>query len=240
MEASTYRTTVRLLGSGLCAAAGVLLASTAAGAAGTGYGTATPPPGASSVGFTTVVASQVVGASGGTVQGTESGATATVDVPAGALPSGGEVVLSSGPPSAVAVGGGRTVVVGFSVAVLNQETGQPLTGTFAHPLTLTLTDPAIVPGDTVVILTGPGQLSPVSGATVTNGSAVVAFDSDPNFAVVAGSVSAAPTPTSTTVPGATSVTTGEPFLGEELVAGVLVAGGLALGATAVRRRRRLS
>jgi hypothetical protein len=70
-----------------------------------------------------------------------------------------------------------------------------------------------------------------SSATVTAGSATVTFDSDPNFAVLA------PTGTATcAVPGATGATTGKPFLGEGILAGLL----LLLGATGLgyaRRRR---
>jgi len=163
------------------------------------------------------------------VSGSAYGATANVTVPAGSLPNGGEVVIAAGAPSSVNAGNGLTVVADFSVSVVDPNTGAPLTGPFNPAITLTISDPSITLGETVVVVTGPGQVTTVSGAQVTQGQVVVVFISDPNFAVVSSST--------TTVLGATSVATGKAFLGEGLVAGGLVlAGGIGLF-FALRRRR---
>ena len=161
--------------------------------------------------------------------GTANGATATVAVPAGSLPSGAEVVLSAGVPSTINAGNGSTVEADFSVVLLDSTTGEKLTGPFSPGITITIQSSSIKAGDTVVFVTGSGQSTAVSGAQVTAGQAVVTFTSDPNIAVLAGSP--------TTVPGATGATTGKPFMAEGLVAGALVLAG-ASGLGIVLRRRR--
>jgi hypothetical protein len=218
-----------------------------------------PPPSALGGGFITVVTAQPVSGSGGTVTGSANGATATVTVPTGSLPNGGEVVISTGTPSTLNAGTGQTVVADFSIALVDPNTGLVLMGPFSPPISVTISEPSIAPGDSVVILYAPGQTTSVSGADVTQGQAVVTFTTDPNFAVVSSTTSTAPgvgsstpttapgvgssTPTSATgaVPNATSVVTGMPFLGEELLAGLLVlAGGAVLAIAAWRRRRRMA
>ena len=214
-------------GTGLVALSGLLVPATAAFAAGSGYAPGSPPPAtAAAGGFTTVVVAETVTSSGGTVTGSANGATATVTVPAGSLPSGGEVVISAAPPGSIDAGTGLTVVADFSVVVLDSTTGAKLTGPFDPAITITITDPSIAPGDSVVIVTAPGQVTTVSGAQVTQGQAVATFTDDPNFAVVRA----------TPIPSATSVHTGEPFVADQWLAGVLFLVGVTLMVLGGRRR----
>ena len=142
------------------------------------------------------------------------------------------MVIAAGEPSSVDAGTDSTVVADFSVSVLDPNTGAPLTGPFNPAITLTISDPSIVAGQTVLVVTGPGQVSTVSGAQVTQGQAVVTFTTDPNFAVVSTST--------TPVPGGTSAVTGKAFLAEGLAGGgLIVAGGIGLF-FALRRRRRFA
>jgi hypothetical protein len=183
-----------------------------------------------------VVSSLIVTSSGGNLGGSADGSTASVVIPAGALPVGSQIVLTSGASSGIAVGSSAgTVVAAFGVTVLTPQ-GQVMTGSFAGSITLTITNPAIASTDRVVEVTGPGTTIAAPNAQVTNGSATVTFSSDPDFAVVSSSTAATPTPTGS-VPGATSVTTGEPFVGEGILAGLLVVGGASVAVMATRRRR---
>ncbi|MDA8061068.1 MAG: hypothetical protein M0T80_01325, partial [Actinomycetota bacterium] len=70
------------------------------------------------------------------------------------------------------------------------------------------------------------------------GSAHIELTSDPTFVVVPPPKTTVPkTTVPPNVPGATTVHTGKPFLGEELAAGAAAATGLAAIAAAFRRRR---
>lgn len=195
---------------------------------GSGYGSSAPPSSATAAGFDTIVATQTFSSSGGTITGSANGATALVTIPSGSLPSGGQVVISAGTPSSVNAGTQVTVVTDFSIAILNPSTGAKLNGPFSPPLTVTITDPSIVPGDSVVAISAPGVTSPVTSVQITKGKAIITFSTDPNFAVVSS--------LSASVTGATSVTTGKPFIGEALFASILLIGGIVLLVLARRRR----
>ena len=148
-----------------------------------GYGPCTNTAG-SAAGFTSIVAAITFTSSGGTFSGSAHGATATVTVPRGSLPKGGEVVIGAGTKSSIRTGNDSTLVAGFSVDILNPDTGAKLKGPFNPAITLKITDPDIAPGDTVVFVTSPGHIKTASGAQVTQGQAVVKFTSDPNVAVL--------------------------------------------------------
>jgi hypothetical protein len=218
-----------LLASAIASLGCVSMLCLTAFAAGSGYGPTAPPPSAVAGGFTSIVTTQTVTSAGGTVTGAAFGATVTVTVPAGSLPNGGQVVLSAGSPGSIDAGSGSTVVADISVVFLDPNTGSKLPGPFSPPITVTISDPSIKAGDSMVIVTAPGQTTTVPGAQVTAGQALVAFTTDPNFAVVQSST--------TSVSGATVAPTGEPFLGEGLIAGALVAAGAAGLVLANRRQR---
>lgn len=211
---------------GLC-----LVVAGPAGAAGSGY---TPPPSpsppptpVSTCPPGAVIASSDVTAAGGSVSGTVGGATVTVNVPAGAFPSGAQVAITDTTSIAVAPTGTRIVLAfGISFCV----NGQKFQGTFSPPATVTVTNPAIQPGQTLYLQTGT-TLTPVQ-AQITNGSLTFTINSDPDFVLVAAST------TATVIPGATTVVTGKPFVLEGLVAGGLALFGVALLLFRLRLRHR--
>ncbi len=195
------------------------------------YGPPSPAAPVVPGGYTAVVISQTFGPAGGTLGPVRvNGIMTTLTVPAGAFPVTVQITLTA--PDLAAVGGagfaGHRAVAGVGVQV--QENGLSYPGTFLKSLTLTMSSSSIIASSIVVVWNGSVFVAE-SAATVAGGSASVSFDSDPNFAVLA------PTGGATgAIPGATAATTGKPFVGEGILAGVL----LLLGATglAVARRHR--
>jgi hypothetical protein len=185
-----------------------------ASAAGTGYAPPPLPPPvvpSSVCGSGTVVTSANVGAAGGSITGTVGASTVTVTVPAGALPSTGTQV-SLNTPSVITVPNGTSLVLAFAVNFC--VNGTKFTGTFATPVTVTVSLPAIKPGQSLFEQTA-GGLVPVTPSSITNGSFSVTITGDPSFVLVTAA-------TSTLIPGATSVVTGKPFLLEGLVGGAML------------------
>jgi hypothetical protein len=182
------------------------------------------PPG----GFTAVVTSMPITPAGGTVGPvTVDGASVGVHVPAGAFSQ--DVLLTITAPDLAAIKAmpGFHVVAGAGVGVsLN---GSPYPGTFLKPVTVTFSSPKIMPASAVVVWNGSAFVTDPASMAMA-GSASVSFDTDPAFAVESPTTSAGP------VPAATSPVTGEPFLGEGILAGALLLGGT--GAVAMSRRRR--
>lgn len=159
-------------------------ASPSAFAAGTGYGP-TAPPSAAAAGFSSVVMAENITPAGGTLTDPDGGQSFVLTIPPHALRRTKEVVITTPDFGVLNVGRGLSAVAGIGVAFINPRTGRKYDGALSPSVTLTITDPAIASGDTVESITGPGQFSTYSAATVTKGSAVITFDSDPNFAVVA-------------------------------------------------------
>ncbi len=208
-------------------ALGVALAGPAA-AADSGYTpTSTPvstPPPATTCPAGAVVSSTTVSAAGGSVTGTVDGTVVTVNVPAGAFPDGAEVAIIDTSGIAVAPAG-DSIVLAFGITFC--VNGQKFQGTFSPPATVTISNPAIKPGQSFYQQVG-STLIPIQ-AQISNGSLTFTIDSDPDFVLVASTTTAA------LIPGATSVVTGKPFLLEGLVA----AGLAAVGGTLLFLRLRL-
>ncbi|HXR53902.1 MAG TPA: hypothetical protein VN793_02530 [Acidimicrobiales bacterium] len=213
----------RAIGSVLSAlgliAVGLAFSATLAGpasAAGTGYTPApTPPPtpAPSSVcGAGTIITSSDVGTSGGTVTGAVGGSSVAVNVPSGALPDGTQVAITDTSSTTITVPNGDTIVLDFGVNFC--VNGAKFTGTFATPITVTVSDPAVKPGQTLFVQT-PGGLVPVPSASIGTGSFTLTITGDPVFVLVAAT-------NPTVIPGATTVVTGKPFLLEGIVAGGLL------------------
>jgi hypothetical protein len=118
-----------------------------------------------------------------------------VTVPAGSLHHGGQVVITAEQPCAIDAGKRLTAVADFGVVILNSHNGKALRRPFNPAITLTVNDSSIASGDSVVIVTAPGQVWWVPGAQVTTGQAVVTFAHDANFTVVSTSASAGCHPT---------------------------------------------
>lgn len=187
----TRRNLGRLLVVGGSAALLIALPAAPTFAAGSGYGPSVPPPAVASAGFTSIVTAQTITSSGGTVTGSSNGGTCTVTVPSGSFPNGGEVVISAGTPSSVDAGSGNTVVIDFSVSVIDPNTGADVSGPFSPPITVTITYSGISSGDTVEDVSAPGVASAIAGAQVTPGEVVVSLSSDSNLAVIATTTSTA-------------------------------------------------
>jgi hypothetical protein len=160
-----------------------------------------------------------------------------VVVPAGALASPVQVVLTSGSTSALTglpTGADPTMAIGIGF----EQNGVKVTGNFNDPITVTISDPGITTADQIVIY-DPSTSSyvPVSEATnvsnvsVANGQITFEVLADPYIVVLAASSATA----SPAIPGATTPVTGVPIVTDAAVGGVLVIGALLL---AVRLRRR--
>jgi len=207
--------------------AGVASASTAASQSVPPPGTNPTPPG----GFSAIVTCQAVSPAGETIGPVGvAGAVVAVHIPAGAFPANVQICLMAPDLGVIPPTPGFTVVAGVGVEVtLN---GAPYPGTFLMPVTVTITSPRITASSQVVVWNGSSFVNDPNSTTIA-GSASVSFDSDPAFAVES------PTTSKTApVPGATTPVTGEPFLGESILAGLLVLGGT--GGLAVSRRRRVT
>lgn len=188
-------------------------------------------------GFQTTVLSETVAPSttAQTFTAVSNGADIAVTVPPGAF---GDVVvdlvltepaLSSLTSSLSQVGlAGYSLGAGVGVEVVTQSTGQPLSGNFASPLSVSIVSSSITTSSKVIEYPTTGSPYVVNNAVVSGGKVAVSVSSDPGFAVA--------TPVSTTVPGATAPVTGKNFLPEGIVAGLLLVSGVSF--LAVGRRRR--
>jgi hypothetical protein len=146
--------------------------------------TAAPPPsGVAAAVFGAPTSETVTAATGLTLTGSQSGASATVSVPAGALPSGTTVsiypVTNTGALSAE-VPAGQSYVVSFAVSWQAPDGTSPAATT---PITMTIDDPGIVDGDVVYEVESRGLV--VVGTATADGVATITFESDPTFVVSA-------------------------------------------------------
>lgn len=205
-----------------------------AAAAGTGpYGSPGPegvPPGSFSV-----LTSQTVPKTGGTVTATHDGQKVFVVVPATDFKTKVQVTIFVPTLSSI-----TNAVAAFEVSFA--VGGTAVTGTFTKPVVLTITASSIKSGDVVEEWESTGWAS-YTHATVSNGTARITVTSDPTFAVDTVD-STATTTTPTTAPSdttsatvtATSAETGIPVMGVTLGSGGLLAGG-GVSLLVARRRR---
>lgn len=200
-------------------------------------------PGPAPIGaFPSVVLSQTVGTSGGTLSVASGTANITVTVPAVAFTQDTQITIYAIDTSVVGgvLPAGYRLVDGFAI-------GWAPVSTAALPLTLRITDPGIGTTDQVFETTASG-LTPDISASVSAGSASVSFTTDPGYVVAAPSAvstpppSAAPTPATTLPPTSTATggSTGSAGPGSPLLwlALVGVIGLCGLAADTWRRTRR--
>jgi hypothetical protein len=206
-------------------------------AAGGGYGPAVPPSNGAPGGFSTVLETLYITnyASHGPVS-LGNGAKGTLSTPAGDVGFPDDEVVFTGAnlgqiqAARSQIGlGGYTLNAAFGV-FLETQTGKMLT--LKKPLTLVIQAPGITSATKVFELTGPSTAKPVA-ASASAGEVSVSLFSDPDLVVAtpppaaASSSQTSSTQASGTVAGATSVHTGLPFTGEEYLAGLLGALGVA-------------
>jgi hypothetical protein len=156
-----------------------------------GYGPVATGPSGTPGGYTTVVASQTFGPEGGTMTASVAGGTVQVVVPAGAFGPGqsAQVVLTE--PDLSAVDGalddlglpGWSAELGVGLKALD-ESGEPIEGPFAVPLTLTLSGSGLASdGERVMQFVTASSLEPVDARAGAD-SWTITVPSDPNFVVV--------------------------------------------------------
>jgi hypothetical protein len=174
----------------------------------------------------TVLCTQQVGPGGGTVGC--SGVTVTV----GTTASGVQVVLTS------ATGPACSVTPGIGVSFFDPTSGQSFTGPFGSPVSVSYANASVTAGETVLVYnaaTASWTAAPagnIASASTTAGQVNLTVTGSASFSVQkAGACSAS-------IVGATLAVTGEPFLGEGILAGGLLALGLSGLLIALRRRPR--
>ncbi len=221
--ASMMKLTIIAVISAACVASSVRAAMAVSSAYGPpSAATGATPPG----GYSAVVTSQTITPAGGTIGPVSvGGVSATLIIPAGAFPVSVQITLTA--PNITLVGSAGTAgyraVAGVGVQV--QENGSPYPGTFLKPLTVTIRSSSITTSSVVMVWNGKAFVTDTA-STITTGVATVSFDTDPDFAALSPSV------VSAAIPGATRAVTGKPFIGEGILAGVLVllgASGLGVG-----------
>lgn len=242
MPAKSIRQTLNRLGLRTAAAGAVLtvvgLASAStAFAAGSGYGPPGPSSSTSGGGFTAVAASQTVTSSASQITTTFNGETYRISIPAGDFSTPTQVTVYA-PTDLAAVGG----LAGIEIVFSNPTTGAALSATtLKTPIGVVVSSSNITKGDVVEVFNGTTYVTYTGTYSTSSGAATIEVTSDPTFVVVPPPKAAVPASSSqpSSVPAATSVHTGKPFLGEELAAGAAGAAGLAaIGAAFGLRRRR--
>lgn len=163
-----------------------------------------------------------VSPAGGTLTGTLNGSRVTLTVPASAIALGSEADVTSGPANAVA-----PLLSSRQRAIAEVGVNFMSFATFEKPYTITVENPAIPPGAAVFQITG-DVLTPVAGAKVSAGKAVIPGKAGADYVIVA--------PVAQTVPGGTSPVTGLPLWPDLGLAVLLVGGGT--GLLVVSRRQR--
>lgn len=230
------RTTTQIASGALVAGALLVLGAGPAAASGSGYGPPQGGPANVPGAFSNVITARTLTGAGGSVSAPVPGGSLDVSVPPGDFTGPVEVEITAPDLTSVdralsTLGLSKfTAVAGTGISLLTSS-GHKLTGRFAHPITVTLSGVGLgLTGQEVVELTGPSSFVRLP-STLGNGSVTFSILADPDVVVLssrtAGSVSS----------GATAVHTGEPFLGEGIVAGALVAAGGLFVAIGLRRRR---
>ena len=144
--------------------------------------TPAPLPPGTPPGVYTAPVSTTVGASGSaSLEDTYGNARIAVAAPPGALPAGTTLTVepASAPSSITAlIPGHQAYVTSFVVGWVAPNGSSPVA---SQPVTMTIHDPSIAPGDDVYELTGNGL--ELVGVATTAGVIVVRFTSDPAFVV---------------------------------------------------------
>jgi len=143
----------------------------------TGYPVPNQATGNAPGGYTQVVLNESVPSGGGVVTGTYDGSQFSANIPASDAGQGVTIAITA--PTNLS--NADNAILGFGVALATNGVGE--SGTFAAPITITITNPLIKAGDQLVEWNGSAWVA-YTDATVTNGSLTVTVTSDPQFALV--------------------------------------------------------
>lgn len=208
---------------GVVAALGMAGTAFAATASHAQYGPPPPPAVTPPGGFTAVVTTVTIGPAGGVVGPvTVDPASLSVNVPAGAFTKPMQVTVTEPDLAQITPMPGYYNVSGAGVII--SYDGVKYTGTFAKPVTVNFTSNQIWPASKLLVWTG-SAFDVAPGSMAGTGYAMTSFSHDPYYVVQSP----------TAVPRATVPVTGEPFVGEGLLAGLLVLAGA--GGVVLSRRR---
>lgn len=147
---------------------------------------APPPAGVSASSLGTPTSVSVSASSATTVTLSSGGASSLLTIPAKALPAGttlSEYPITNTASLVAQVPAGQSYVVALAIS-WQAPTGTSPTAT--APLSLTITDPSIVAGDTIYEVTSTGLTA--VGTASANGSVTITFTSDPIFMVTASAL----------------------------------------------------
>lgn len=198
-----YKT--RLLASAVFVAVGLIAAAPSSYAAGGGYGSGNGPTGVPG-GYAIVVTTHTFSSDGGSLIANIPGGQAQLTVPPGAFIGALQIDVTAPDLEAVEAAlpklGLATYRVVAAIGVAISDTnGHKFTGTFAHPLILTIKGSSMGVGNKVIQFTGASTATAVA-ATVSPGVVTVSMLADPDFAVLAPTSAAAASPVAS--PAATS------------------------------------
>ena len=162
-----------------------------------------PPPSGTPSGSATILQSSTYsGTSQMTVTGTSGNSTATVTVPAGDTSLVGATLslYSLNTAQLPTAPNGSSLVDAFSIS---WQTANGVTPTATLPVSISITDPSVKPGDIVYELNSTGSLVPVptSDVTIVGDVVTITFTTDPTFVIAAPSTSTVVTTTGSTGKG---------------------------------------
>jgi hypothetical protein len=202
----------RLLASAVFVAVGLIAAAPSSYAAGGGYGSGDGPTGVPG-GYAIVVTTHTFSSDGGSLIANIPGGQAHLTVPPGAFIGALQIEITAPDLQGVEAALPKLGLANYRVAAaigvaISDTNGHKFTGTFAHPLTLTITGTAVGAGNQVIRFTGASTATAVA-ATISPGAITVSMLADPDFAVLAPASAAVASPVASpaaTSPAATSVT----------------------------------
>lgn len=235
----------RFLAAGAVAAGIALMPGVALAAPVTGYSGEVTGPADSPGGYTEVLTTASVDATGAatatvSVPGAAGAVSAKINAPAGSLPVGAQIVatkpdLSAITPDSLKATGfdGYKAVAGIGVKVKNAD-GSLVTDKFAKPISVTLTADGLgKPGQKAIMFNGAASASVLPSSLSAN-TITITLDADPNIAVI-DPINPVTATAAGTVPNATASHTGIPTTGIYAGAGALAVVGA--GALMASRRR---
>lgn len=178
----------RILASAVFVAVGLIAAAPSSYAAGGGYGSGNGPTGVPG-GYAIVVTTHTFSSDGGSLVANIPGGQAQLTVPAGAFIGALQIAVTAPDLEGVEAALPKLGLASYRVVAaigigVSDTNGHKFTGTFAHPLTLTITGAGVGVGNQVIQFTGPSAAKAVA-ATVAAGAVTVSMLADPDFAVLA-------------------------------------------------------